>query len=132
MTTARSLRMTSAPSGEPSGAGNPEPVLDDKAARALDHAGGERPAGGERLVVPHVLVVVAQVGDRLVDVGEVELAGPGLGAGLGSDGFQGGGAGWARPCRTRSSCPSAHSRAACGSPGCSAAAALPMYWLTWM
>jgi hypothetical protein len=70
-----------------------ESVLDDESAGALDHAGGDGPALGERLVVAHVLVVVLQVGDGPVHVGEVEVAGAGVGPGLGGDGFQGGGDG---------------------------------------
>src|SRR6266704_6903357 len=60
-------------------------------AGALDHPGGDRPPGGERFVVAHVLVVVREVGDRFIDVGEVGAAVPG--AGPGGDGGQGGGAG---------------------------------------
>src|SRR6266704_5178842 len=79
--------------GGPSGPVIPEPVFDDEAAGALDHAGGDRPAGRQCLVVAHVRVVVRQVGDGLVDVGEVEVAGAGAVAGLGGDGGQGGGDG---------------------------------------
>ena len=85
--------MTSAPSGDHRAPGNAESVFDDEAAGALDHAGGDRPPGRERLVVLHVHVVVAQVGDGLVHVGDVEVAGTGLGARLGGDGCQGGGDG---------------------------------------
>src|SRR5712692_10550487 len=77
--------------GGPSGPGDPESVFDDEAAGSLDHAGGDRPAGRQCLVVAHVRVVVRQVGDGLADVGEVEAAGAGLGAGLRGDGRQGGG-----------------------------------------
>src|SRR5260370_29858050 len=58
--------------GGPYGPGDPESVFDDESAGALDHAGGDRPAVRERLVVPHVLVVVVQVGDRFIDVGDVQ------------------------------------------------------------
>src|SRR6266536_1438535 len=98
----------------PSGPGDPESVLDDEAACSLDHAGGDWPSLFECLVVAHVLVVVREIGDGLVHVGEVEVTSAGAGAGLRR-----------RPCRTRSSCPSAHCPAA-GPPGRSAAAALPM------
>jgi len=77
--------------GGPPGTCNSEPVFDDESAGALDHAGGDGPAFREGLVVFHVLVVVLQVGHGPVHVGEVEVAGPGAGAGLGGDGFQGGG-----------------------------------------
>src|SRR6266496_2663521 len=77
----------------PSRACNSEPVLDDESAGALDHAGGDRPAGGQCPVVAHVLVVVRQVGDGLVHAGQVEVAGAGVRAGLRGDGFQGGGDG---------------------------------------
>src|SRR5713226_3978312 len=80
--------------GGPSGPGDPESVFDDEAAGSLDHAGGDRPAGRQCLVVAHVRVVVRQVGDGLVDVGEVEVAGAGAVAGLGGDGGQGGGDGF--------------------------------------
>ena len=40
-----------------------------------------------------MLVVVLQVGDGPVDVGEVKVAGAGIDAGLRGDGFQGGGDG---------------------------------------
>src|SRR5437879_568009 len=77
--------------GGPSGPGDPGSVLDDEAAGALDHPGGDRPPGGQRLVVAHVLVVIGEVGDGLAGVGEVGAAVPG--AGLGCDGGQGGGDG---------------------------------------
>src|ERR1039457_2975000 len=77
----------------PSRACNSEPVLDDESAGAFDHAGGDRPAGGQCPVVAHVLVVVRQVGDGLVHAGQVEVAGAGVCAGLRGDGFQGGGDG---------------------------------------
>ena len=69
--------------------GDPESVFDDEAAGALDHPGGDRPPGGQGLVVPHVHVVVRQPSDLLVDVGEVQAGVPG--AGLGCDRCQGGG-----------------------------------------
>src|SRR5216684_794493 len=77
--------------GRPSRACNAESVLDDESAGSLDHAGGDRPALLECLVVAHVLAVVLQVGDGLVHVGQVEVAGAGVRAGLRGDGFQGGG-----------------------------------------
>src|SRR5437762_13318216 len=88
---ARILRMSSAPSGEPSGACDPESVFDDEAAGSLDDPGGDRPAAGECLVVAHVHVVVRQVGDGLVHVGQVQVAGAGTAAGPGGDGGEGGG-----------------------------------------
>src|SRR6266851_419922 len=72
----------------PPGPGDPESVFDDEAAGALDHPGGNRPPGSQRLFVPHVHVVIGEVGDGLIDVGEVEAAV--LGAGFGGDGGQGG------------------------------------------
>src|SRR6266851_2861287 len=77
--------------GGPPRSGNSEAVFDDEPACSLDHSGGDRPAGGEGLVIVHVRVVVRQVGDCPVDVGEVQVAGGGLGAGPGGDGRQGGG-----------------------------------------
>src|SRR5229473_2547618 len=77
--------------GRPSRACNAESVLDDESAGSLDHAGGDRPALLECLVVAHVLAVVLQVGDGLVHVGQVEVAGAGVRAGLRGDGFQRGG-----------------------------------------
>jgi hypothetical protein len=71
-----------------------EPVFDDESAGAFDHAGGDRPAGGQGLVVAHVRVVAGEVGDGLVDVGEVEVARAGAVAGLCGDGCQGGGDGF--------------------------------------
>src|SRR5260370_41825363 len=50
----------------PSRACNAESVLDDESAGSLDHAGGDRPALLECLVVAHVLAVVLQVSDGLV------------------------------------------------------------------
>src|SRR5258707_2047477 len=79
--------------GRPSRACNAESVLDDESAGSLDHAGGDRPALLECLVVAHVLAVVVQVGDGLVHVGEVEVAGAGAGAGSRGDGGEGGGDG---------------------------------------
>src|ERR1035437_5471916 len=79
--------------GRPSGPGDAEPVFDDETAGALDHPGRDRPPGGQRLVIPHVRVVVRQVGDCLVHVSQVEMTGTGLGAGPGGDGGQGGGDG---------------------------------------
>src|ERR1019366_4853595 len=76
----------------PSRACNSEPVLDDESAGAFDHAGGDRPAGGQCPVV--VLVVVRQVGDGLVHAGQVEVAGAGVCAGLRGDGGEGGGDGF--------------------------------------
>src|SRR6266487_2054542 len=75
----------------PSGPGDPESVLDDEAACSLDHAGGDWPSLFECLVVAHVLVVVREIGDGLVHVGEVEVTSAGAGAGLRGDGGQGGG-----------------------------------------
>src|ERR1039457_1928598 len=77
----------------PPGACNSEPVLDDESAGSLDHAGGDRPAFREGLVVAHVLVVVRQVGDGPVHAGEVEVAGAGVRAGSRGDGGEGGGDG---------------------------------------
>src|SRR5262249_4048 len=51
--------------------------------------GRDGPAVLECFVVVHVLVVVGQVGDGLVDVGEVQVAGAGVGAGFRGDGGQG-------------------------------------------
>src|SRR5712671_1365609 len=67
--------------GGPSRSCYSESVFDDEAAGALDHPGGDRPPGGQRLVVPHVRVVVRQAGDCLVHVGEAEMTGAGPGAG---------------------------------------------------
>ena len=80
--------------GGPSGACNPESVFDDVPAGSLDHAGGDGPAAGEGLVVFHVLLVVGEVGDGPVDVGEVEAALAGVGAGFRGDGGEGGGDGF--------------------------------------
>ena len=79
--------------GGPPGACNAEPVFDDESAGALDHAGGDRPAFLQGLVVAHVLVVVREVGDGPVDVGEVEVALAGVSAGFRGDGGEGGGDG---------------------------------------
>src|SRR5512135_1307550 len=79
--------------GGPPGTCNSEPVFDDESAGALDHAGGDGPAFREGLVVFHVLVVVGEVGDGPVHVGEVEVAGAGVSAGLRGDGGEGGGDG---------------------------------------
>src|SRR6266566_515614 len=70
-----------------------ESVLDDESAGALDHAGGDWPALFEGLVVLHVRVVVIQVGDGPVHVGEVKVAGAGVRAGLRGDGGECGGDG---------------------------------------
>src|ERR1035437_2289241 len=79
--------------GGPSGACDSESVFDDESAGALDHAGGDRPAAGQCLVVAHVPVVVGEVGDGLVHVGEVEAALAGAVAGFRGDGGEGGGDG---------------------------------------
>ena len=79
--------------GGPSGPGYSESVFDDESAGALDHAGGDRPAFLQGLVVAHVLVVVREVGDGPVHVGEVEVAGAGTGPGFRGDGGEGGGDG---------------------------------------
>src|SRR5271165_5434252 len=76
--------------GGPSRAGNSESVFDDEPAGALDHAGGDGPALFEGLVVFHVLLVVRQVGDCPVHVGEVEAALAGVRAGFAGDGGEGG------------------------------------------
>src|ERR1035437_7907481 len=76
--------------GGPSGACDSESVFDDESAGALDHAGGDRPAFLECLVVAHVPVVVREVGDGLVHVGEVKAL-AGAGAGFRGDGGEGGG-----------------------------------------
>jgi enediyne polyketide synthase len=81
-------------SGRPSRACNSEPVFDDEPAGALDHARGDRPSLLECLVVFHVLLVVVQVGDGPVEVGEVEVPLAGVRAGLRGDGLQGGGDGF--------------------------------------
>src|SRR5271166_6667872 len=78
----------------PSRAGNSESVFDDEPAGALDHAGGDGPALFEGLVVFHVLLVVRQVGDGPVHVGEVEAALAGVLPGLAGDGGEGGGDGF--------------------------------------
>jgi hypothetical protein len=75
--------------GRPSRAGNSESVFDDESAGALDHARGDRPPFLQGLVVFHVLLVVRQVGDGLVHVGEVEVAGAGVREGLLRDGGEG-------------------------------------------
>ena len=81
--------------GRPPRACNSEPVFDNEPAGALDHAGGDRPAVLEGLVVFHVLAVVVQVGDGPVDVGEVEVpALAGVRAGFRGDGGEGGGDGF--------------------------------------
>src|SRR6266700_1650362 len=77
--------------GGPSGPGNSESVFDDEAAGALDHAGGDRPSPPGCLVVPHVLVVVREVGDGPVHVGEAGVAGAGVSAGSRRGGGEGGG-----------------------------------------
>src|ERR1039457_2622947 len=76
--------------GGPSGACDSESVFDDEPAGALDHAGGDRPAFLEGLVVAHVLAVVREVGDGLVHGGEVEVALAGTSAGFRGDGGEGG------------------------------------------
>jgi hypothetical protein len=86
--------MTSAASGD-----HLAPVIPNlssmyEAAGSLDHAGADRPAGRQCLVVAHVRVVVREVGDCLAGVGEVEASGAGAAAGLGGDGGQGGGDGF--------------------------------------
>ena len=86
--------MSSAPLGRPPRACNSESVFDDEPAGALDHAGGDRPALLEGLVVFHVLLVVVQVGDGLVHVGEVEVPLAGVRAGFRGDGGEGGGDGF--------------------------------------
>src|SRR5487761_1110291 len=77
----------------PPGTCNSESVFYDESAGALDHARGDGPAGGECPVVLHVLAVVVQVGDGLVHVGEVEVAGAGAGPGFRGDGGEGRGDG---------------------------------------
>src|SRR6266704_694807 len=58
-------------------------------AGALDHARGDRPPFREGLVVFHVLLVVGQVGDGPVHVGEAGAALAGVRAGSRGDGGQG-------------------------------------------
>src|SRR5216684_4038752 len=82
--------------GRPSRACNSESVLDDEPAGSLDHAGGDGPAFFQCLVVLHVLAVVRQVGDGPVEVGEVEVPGPGVSAVFGGDGGGGGGSAFRR------------------------------------
>src|SRR5436305_13547416 len=53
----------------PTGAGNVEPILDQMPAGALDDAGGDRPAVGQRGGIVQVRALVGQVGARLVDAG---------------------------------------------------------------
>src|SRR5712691_12530458 len=84
--------MVSAPSGDHL-APDSESVFDDESAGALDHAGGDRPAFLQCLVVAHVPVVVGEVGDGLVHVGEVKAL-AGVGAGFRGDGGEGGGDGF--------------------------------------
>ncbi|MGH3226903.1 MAG: hypothetical protein ACRDPY_50870 [Streptosporangiaceae bacterium] len=71
-----------------------ETVFDDEPAGSLDETGGDRPAAREGFVVLHVHVVVVQVGDGPVHVGEVEAALAGVRAGFRGDGGEGGGDGF--------------------------------------
>lgn len=75
----------------PSRSGNSESAFDYESACSLDHASSDGPAFGQGLVVVHVLVVVAEVGDGLVQVGEVEVPLAGVRTGLRRDGGEGGG-----------------------------------------
>src|SRR5487761_1382541 len=77
--------------GRPPRSCNSETVFDNEPAGALDHAGGDRPAVFQGLVVFHVLLVVGEVGDGPVHVGEVEAALAGVRAGFRGDGGEGGG-----------------------------------------
>jgi len=77
--------------GDHNGEGNCWARLGEFHHQLSDHAGGDRPAAGQRLVVSHVHLVVREVGDGLVHAGQVEVAGPGIGAGLRGDGGEGGG-----------------------------------------
>ena len=72
---------------------NSETIFDDESAGALDHPGGDRPSLLKGLAVAHVLVVIRQVGDGPVHIGQVEVAGAGVRAGLRGGGGEGGGDG---------------------------------------
>jgi len=74
----------------------------------------------------HVLAVVVQVGDGAVDVGEVEGALAGVGAGFRGDGGEGGGDGLSASVQDAEQLPVGPLPAAAGSPGCRADAALPI------
>src|SRR2546428_3262996 len=80
--------------GRPPRSCNSETIFDNESAGALDHARGDRPPLLEGLVVLHVLLVVVQVGDGPVEVGEVEVPLAGVCAGLRGDGGEGGGDGF--------------------------------------